>query len=59
MRTAPFRCEALTTGGQRCKCQAVACNRHTDGREYLACKQHMKAPVFKPAVKVSACPPPL
>jgi len=59
MRTTPFRCEALTSTGKRCKCQAVDCIRHADRREYLACKQHSKAPVFRPAVKVSECPPPL
>jgi hypothetical protein len=59
MRTSPYRSEALTISGGRCKCQAASCGRHTDGKEYLTCKQHAKAPVFRPAVKVSDCPPPL
>jgi len=51
----PYRCEALTSTGRRCKCQAVLCVPTAKG-EFLACKQHATA-TFKPAVKVSACPP--
>jgi hypothetical protein len=55
---APYRCEALTTTGRRCKCQAEVCLPVAAGKEYLACRQHAKnTAVFQPAVKVTACPP--
>ncbi len=56
----PYRCEALTTNARRCKCQAETCITVTPGKEYLACRQHAKSTaVFRPAVTVSKCPPPV
>lgn len=57
---APYRCEALTTNARRCKCRAETCIMVTPCKEYLACRRHAKStPVFRPAVKVSECPPPV
>jgi nitrite reductase/ring-hydroxylating ferredoxin subunit len=38
--TEEFRCECRTLKGTRCKARATMYRRHTDGREYLACKLH-------------------
>ena len=56
--TAPYRCEALTTTRRRCKCQAEICVTVAPGKEYLSCRLHAKSTAtFRPAVKVSECPP--
>lgn len=58
--TTSYRCEALTTAGRRCKCQEELCLPIASGKEYLTCRQHARAAaIFRPAVKVSACPPPV
>lgn len=58
--TTPHRCEALTTADRRCKCRAETCVMVAPDKEYLACRQHAKSTaLFRPAVKVSECPPPV
>jgi len=47
--TTPYRCEAMTSAGRRCKCDATLYRRHTDGREYLTCTRHHKDRFFQPA----------
>ena len=55
-----YRCEALTTTHRRCKSRAESCVAVAPGKEYLACRQHAKnSAVFRPAVRASACPPPV
>ncbi len=45
------RCETRTTKGSRCKHQAKYYRRHTDGKEYLVCTQHLKDRWFIPYQK--------